>query len=197
MCELVHSISAGSFVPNSQIRRALVYVSYLPLDALFISLFMAILVFMFASFSFFILCSTAAFWLSLLYLCGLYGCASYGKSMGGVRQVYVYGFSLSWPFCFMLQLLCFFILVNSLVFIVFFSFFLFFFRATSRRSFVVVIKLWLLSNCFYWLTELTSILPECFLLANSAWSTISVEIPLAFFDWKQFKTIVAVIRNDN
>lgn len=137
-----------------------VCISYLPLAALFISLFMAILVFM-VSFS-------TAFWLSLLYLCGLLVSAPARKPhMVSLPYVYV----CLWNFL-RLDLLLYGLLMFPLYSTEFVSvycvsyvcrsvFFSLVFHIIFYQTYVVVIKLWLLSNCFYWLEEFTWISTKC------------------------------------
>lgn len=132
VCVCVHSISAGSLATNRQIRRALVYVLYLLLAALFISLFMAIPVFMIVFSRPLTYVSDCRFYIYVVYtfaphmvslsLC-IYACMSMNSS---------------W-FCLAL-------LLDGLLMVLFdpcefVSVWVFFSRITFCQSFVVVIKL--------------------------------------------------------
>lgn len=125
-----------------------VCVAYLPLAALFISLFMTILVFMvslpqLSDCRFYIYVvgwparALQPHMVSLPYVC-----------VCVCMCMHVYETSCAWTFCFMVCLCCLFILLNSLVFIVFPSFvaafilFVYFFlHIIFYQTFVVVIKL--------------------------------------------------------
>lgn len=146
-----------------------VCVAYLPLAALFISLFMTILVFMVSLPQL----SDCRFY---IYVVG-WPARALQRHMVSLPYVcvcecmHVYETSCAWTFCFMVCLCCLFILLNSLVFIVFpsfvaaFIFFVYFFlHIIFYQTFVVVIKLWLLSNCLYWLEDFTWVLNKVLFL---------------------------------
>lgn len=186
VCVCLHSISAGSLATTKQIPRLLTCVHvYICVFVCMCSVLTACcLVYFFVyDHSCFYGFFATAFWLWLLYLCGRLARArspaSYGKSSLCVRvcvcvcmSMHVYETSCAWTFCFMVCLCCLFILLNSLVFIVFpsfvaaFIFFVYFFflHIIFYQTLVVVIKLWLLSNCLYWLEDFTWVLNKVLFL---------------------------------
>jgi len=154
VCVCVRSISAGSLATNRQIRRALVCICIV-LTACCLVYF-----FVYGHSCFYGRLpppSHPHFWLSLLYLCGLYAraphmltlylyisMASMSLNFPGIRlALLLYGLLMSLPYP------CEFVSV---------CLYCFFFATPFCHSFVVVIKLWLLSNCFYWLADFTSVL---------------------------------------